>query len=109
MEKLPIPNRDVVLSCKIYGVPIIKAVSWQKDGKTLRVGPEMVIHKVNERQLVIKSYYLSEAGVYTCGVSNDITSGNCSATLLGKNVTFSKDKNNRSLFIIVLQLFWVRM
>ena len=96
---MPIPNRDVVLSCKIYGVPIIKVVSWQKDGKTLRVGLEMAIHKVNERQLVIKSYDLSEAGIYTCRVSNDITSGNCSATLLGKNVTFSKVKDNRSLFI----------
>ena len=60
-----------VLVCSFIGTPP-PMVGWQKDGSTFLLGEgRSIINSSGRSQLVINSLRLSDAGVYTCSVTND--------------------------------------
>ena len=60
-----------VLVCSFIGTPP-PIVGWQKDGSMFLLGEgRSIINSNGSSQLEINSLALSDAGVYTCSVTND--------------------------------------
>ena len=58
------------LVCTFTGIPAPE-ILWERDGSVFLLGEgRRVINTTGRSQLVINSLALSDAGVYTCSVSN---------------------------------------
>ena len=57
------------LVCSFTGIPAPE-ICWEKDGSLFLLGEGRIINSTGRSQLVIYSLALSDAGVYTCTVSN---------------------------------------
>ena len=58
------------LVCSFTGIPAPE-IRWEKDGRVFLLGEgRRVINSTGRSQLVIYSLALSDAGLYTCSVSN---------------------------------------
>ena len=58
------------LVCTFTGIPAPE-IHWEKDGSVLLLGEDRrVIKSTGRSQLVINSLLVSDAGVYTCSVTN---------------------------------------
>ena len=58
------------LVCTFTGIPAPE-VHWEKDGSLFLLGEDRrIINNTRSSQLVINSLALSDAGVYTCSVTN---------------------------------------
>ena len=58
------------LVCSFTGIPA-PDIHWEKDGSVLLLGEgRKVMNSTGRSQLVINSLALSDAGVYSCSVSN---------------------------------------
>ena len=72
---LPAPMNHTVgdrfiLVCSFIGTPP-PVVGWQKDGSVFLLGKgRTIINSTSRSQLVINSLALSDAGEYTCSVTN---------------------------------------
>ena len=72
---LPAPDTNTEgerfeLVCTFTGVPV-PMIRWEKNGSVFLLGEgRRVINSTGRSQLVINSLALSDAGVYSCSVSN---------------------------------------
>ena len=76
IENLPAPMNHTegdhfVLVCSFIGTPP-PMVAWQKDGSMFLLGEgRSIMNSTGRSQLEINSLALSDAGVYSCSVTND--------------------------------------
>lgn len=77
----------VQISCKISGsLPI--SVEWQKDGRRISSGVKhKVIQQDNSVCLEMEQLELSDAGSYSCRLTNAAGSCECSGSLMVKGQT----------------------
>ena len=73
-----IPKAEITLQCFLSGLPNPSVSHWSKDGEELKTN--------SKEELKIQSFTLETAGKYTCHVSNNVTSNNCSVEIRGKSL-----------------------